>query len=123
MSSYCASSFFRLQQHLPFTVLKLHNILAMLCRYSSVATAPTVYGIETQLPMFPNLNKLMLQQRLPFTVLKLIVFFNNKFVNRASLQQRLPFTVLKRIRAIYKSIVFLRLQQRLPFTVLKLRSR
>ena len=33
------------------------------------------------------------------------------------LQQRLPFTVLKRIRAIYKSIVFLRLQQRLPFTV------
>ena len=65
----------------------------------------------------------MLQQRLPFTVLKLIVFFNNKFVNRASLQQRLPFTVLKRIRAIYKSIVFLRLQQRLPFTVLKLRSR
>ena len=35
-----------LQQHLPFTVLKLHDAIATDCD-SIVATAPTVYGIET----------------------------------------------------------------------------
>ena len=38
----------------------------------AVATALTVYGIETQLPMFLDSNRLLLslQQLLPFTVLK-----------------------------------------------------
>ena len=60
-----------LQQHLPFTVLKPNHGCAIPSRQMNpVATAPTVYGIETQLPMFLNLNKLTLQQHLPFTVLK-----------------------------------------------------
>ena len=61
-----------LQQHLPFTVLKqlqffdLHYFLLFL-----VATAPTVYGIET-LGSYALLRYgFQLQQHLPFTVLKL----------------------------------------------------
>ena len=39
----------RLQQHLPFTVLKLYEFYTKhLARIFQVATAPTVYGIETQ---------------------------------------------------------------------------
>ena len=38
----------QLQQHLPFTVLKLYkNHPTQSLRFCSVATAPTVYGIET----------------------------------------------------------------------------
>ena len=65
-------------------------------RYA-VATALTVYGIET-LPMFLDSNRLLLslQQLLPFTVLKLhLLLCLLKFHRK--LQQLLPFTVLKRI--------------------------
>ena len=41
-----------------------------LLRYA-VATAPTVYGIETKQFLFSLLAQYMLQQHLPFTVLKL----------------------------------------------------
>ena len=62
-----------LQQHLPFTVLKLvdsdrsnDSIL------NYVATTPTVYGIETieKLPAKGFFDIYKLQQHLPFTVLK-----------------------------------------------------
>ena len=58
-----------MQQHLPFTVLKLTKLSAVEFRYNSVATAPTVYGIET-----PKGNPTLydtivqLQQHLPFPV-------------------------------------------------------
>ena len=39
--------FHALQQHLPFTVLKLSNPMVLLMKSIIVATAPTVYGIET----------------------------------------------------------------------------
>ena len=42
-----------------------------LLRYA-VATALTVYGIETSGEFFSSSTRLVLQQRLPFTVLKLI---------------------------------------------------
>ena len=38
-----------LQQHLPFTVLKQHNINEVIDATIKVATALTVYGIETLL--------------------------------------------------------------------------
>ena len=38
---------------------------------SAVATAPTVYGIETELLLCQPRNRNKLQQHLPFTVLKL----------------------------------------------------
>ena len=38
---------FSLQQHLPFTVLKLSTTFFVCVANWSVATAPTVYGIET----------------------------------------------------------------------------
>ena len=66
-----------------------------LLRYA-VATAPTVYGIETIEQLGLNIRLItMLQQHLPFTVLKpqaliLITGWPSK------LQQHLPFTVLKR---------------------------
>ena len=63
-----------MQQHLPFTVLKLGQ-------YAN--------------PFYLHLL-LRLQQHLPFTVLKLILsFWANKFT--VGLQQHLPFTVLKRL--------------------------
>ena len=86
---------YKLQQHLPFTVLKL-----------SLSVLRSV--IFTR----------WLQQRLPFTVLKQeIEIFARSHVSR--LQQRLPFTVLKRsCKCCCNNNVF-RLQQYLPFTVLK----
>ena len=59
----------QLQQHLPFTVLKLssrgiRNVEII------VATAPTVYGIETRISDLVALTVDELQQHLPFTVLK-----------------------------------------------------
>ena len=40
-----------LQQHLPFTVLKHGKAPYLIASASKVATAPTVYGIETY-PIF-----------------------------------------------------------------------
>ena len=83
----------KLQQHLPFTVLKLtstnHNISFMI-----VATALTVYGIETRWDRVNGNRRSWLQQHLPFTVLKQYTYSNwNRFYWK--LQQHLPFTVLK----------------------------
>ena len=44
---YSTFSFFLLQQHLPFTVLKLFHVACNSHSLSRVATTPTVYGIET----------------------------------------------------------------------------
>ena len=61
----------KLQQHLPFTVLKLSDrSVLQLYHQSLVATAPTVYGIETELPEDYLWKVFLLQQHLPFTVLK-----------------------------------------------------
>ena len=63
--------YLKLQQHLPFTVLKRFTIRHNMKLISFwVATALTVYGIETiYLFIFPNLTN-TLQQCVPFTVLK-----------------------------------------------------
>ena len=37
----------KLQQYLPFTVLKLEVFILTFRSYEAVATVPTVYGIET----------------------------------------------------------------------------
>ena len=63
-----------LQQHLPFTVLKPEPVQTNPeIGIIFVATAPTVYGIETAhgLPAFLKKSS-KLQQHLPFTVLKQI---------------------------------------------------
>ena len=111
-----------MQQHLPFTVLKPIDF-NRLCHWSvqTVATAPTVYGIETTVPCNDTvLISLKLQQHLPFTVLKLeegqAIIHNSLY----KLQQHLPFTVLKRLLKEENNMNRQRLQQHLPFTVLKL---
>ena len=86
---------FWLQQHLPFTVLKHLNGSGKTL-VVPVATALTVYGIET-----PKI-------KLTF------------FMTFSSLQQHLPFTVLKPWSRLCRSLTHQSLQQHLPFTVLKL---
>ena len=81
-----------LQQHLPFTVLKPASEVIISPANSPVATALTVYGIETLSRLTCSLDIHSLQQHLPFTVLKL--FSTNRIIFAISLlQQHLPFTV------------------------------
>ena len=58
----------KLQQHLPFTVLKLTQLMSNIVNFSIVATAPTVYGIETGELWSIGHIYIKLQQHLPFTV-------------------------------------------------------
>ena len=84
-----------LQQPLPFTVLKPNKSYYSRLKAHLVATALTVYGIETsQNPANDTALVITLQQPLPFTVLKLcFIWINIHAPNK--LQQPLPFTVLK----------------------------
>ena len=86
-----------------------------------VATALTVYGIETLHCLFVGIEIVSeLQQHLPFTVLKLIDISSLVSIFYDALQQHLPFTVLKRSDVVRVQRVSFELQQHLPFTVLKL---
>ena len=116
-----------LQQHLPFTVLKrcswfgtqwaIFLVATALTVYGietpssslnisddSVATALTVYGIETEARKNAPAKKVELQQHLPFTVLKR---FSLEETNLPLLlQQHLPFTVLKRPEFLAQTQLF-----------------
>ena len=70
-------------------------------RISTVATTPTVYGIETTYRPSPCFPLLLLQQHLPFTVLKLCNLPRRGEIFYEGLQQHLPFTVLKRPSSDY----------------------
>ena len=61
----------------------------------AVATALTVYGIETKYSAEATILFRTLQQHLPFTVLKPEPYIA-KCDSIIELQQHLPFTVLKR---------------------------
>ena len=87
------NKFGRLQQYLPFTVLK-HKVNNLRYLGSLVATVPTVYGIETSVNLSTFRDDSKLQQYLPFTVLK-HTHGQNKLCYSYKLQQYLPFTVLK----------------------------
>ena len=84
-----------MQQHLPFTVLKqLYTYID--CGYDLVATALTVYGIETI-----NFNdfKINLSVATALTVYGIETFSYPFNINiTITLQQHLPFTVLKLLR-------------------------
>ena len=67
----------------------------------AVATALTVYGIETKYRT-SFFKETQLQQHLPFTVLKLSNF--NSMMH-SMLQQHLPFTVLKLVVLLVKQEV------------------
>ena len=91
-----------MQQYLPFTVLKQANFSNFVVGTATVATVPTVYGIETFVDKHEYIERvkvvatvptvygiethklsiketvpLQLQQYLPFTVLKLTGYWNN----------------------------------------------
>ena len=87
-----------MQQLLPFTVLKLLKIFILNLFLSPVATALTVYGIETHNVLHNKHNTVFeLQQLLPFTVLKHMSMGTLR-TKDLKLQQLLPFTVLKLCR-------------------------
>ena len=64
----------KLQQYLPFTVLKLETNGKFSSVHLGVATVLTVYGIETAVVRLST-QELKLQQYLPFTVLKLTSYY------------------------------------------------
>ena len=120
MVAMCAvSCLYRLQQYLPFTVLKLGSVVG-LTKSFRVATVLTVYGIETLIHQV-TFFFCMLQQYLPFTVLKHERYYCSVGNRYEALQQYLPFTVLKLCsRNVHIDLFFTSLlQQYLPFTVLK----
>ena len=107
------------------TALTVYGIETLIYRwrlilYLRVATALTVYGIETTHIVENRLVRMFkLQQHLPFTVLKLNVK-NSERRESIQLQQHLPFTVLKLLVVVLANTSAIWLQQHLPFTVLKL---
>ena len=114
-----------LQQHLPFTVLKLNATLFPISEdFSIVATAPTVYGIETgkKRNYYENWKSFCCNStyRLRYWNCPKSGHIFNWQTTR--LQQHLPFTVLKLLEDSLTAILTasLTLQQHLPFTVLKL---
>ena len=112
----------KLQQHLPFTVLKLYIKRDVVVEYDRVATALTVYGIET----FDLCSQLEPAAHVA-TALTVYGIETSLQLKREArhiwLQQHLPFTVLKPTSRSTKYINFsLELQQHLPFTVLKLET-
>ena len=108
----------KLQQPLPFTVLKPTK-LNYFGDNSIVATALTVYGIET-------INLILLLDHLLTVATALTVYGIETNGNSLSpfvtfpLQQPLPFTVLKLSEMTLNYFIVYKLQQPLPFTVLKL---
>ena len=110
-----------LQQHLPFTVLKQIQISFHLVKSSIVATALTVYGIETEerSPTVHSAANLMVATALTVYGIETVTGAQ-KAMENAKLQQHLPFTVLKQFVGLpSKSQALELLQQHLPFTVLK----
>ena len=166
-----SDNIFRLQQHLPFTVLKHGNIpqdisdMIYGCnstyrlRYwnkvdytanrgideGMVATALTVYGIETSInwcgfdPIDKGCNSTYrlrywnwgiflyiwtccvkyVATALTVYGIETLHFWGSKNLYQKPLQQHLPFTVLKLTLRVLLSSIIKRLQQHLPFTVLK----
>ena len=85
-----------LQQHLPFTVLKQFHSVLYFSISSSVATALTVYGIETLLfGVFLGLRALSVATALTVYGIETLVVESEWDDNLIPLQQHLPFTVLK----------------------------
>ena len=135
-----------MQQHLPFTVLKLKSLVFFVTFFAAVATALTVYGIETfQYLCFCNIRKHRVATALTVYGIETRPMFIATETDY-KLQQHLPFTVLKPILSCSFLISFLffkvataltvygietymkfdrsllnddTLQQHLPFTVLK----
>ena len=111
----------QLQQPLPFTVLKLSSSFCLSSLIIlAVATALTVYGIETRFLLRDIVfHKWLVATAL--TVYGIETFLSPDIMTDIiSLQQPLPFTVLKPFQNISLLFQFLcLLQQPLPFTVLK----
>ena len=86
----------RLQQYLPFTVLKQNILLLIISTNFIVATVPTVYGIET---VYKDGNKenccLVATVPTVYGIETKEGKSNTPLAFTLTLQQYLPFTVLK----------------------------
>ena len=90
------ASFATLQQHLPFTVLKLANTVRDIPSKDWVATAPTDYGIETvqKMKTYWRIYSLCCNSTYRLRYWNLIPIDKLRQSSN-KLQQHLPFTVLK----------------------------
>ena len=115
------SQLFTLQQHLPFTVLKQSPELLTFLVAAKVATALTVYGIETGAFAFSLALLYYVATALTVYGIETVnIIFTSHMLN-TRLQQHLPFTVLKLMLSnVFIKVMLMQLQQHLPFTVLKL---
>ena len=144
---YCTYCICRLQQHLPFTVLKPYETCEFYRDNCIVATAPTVYGIETiryQYRMLWNFSVATAPTVYGIETVNIVrrfirsIFFccNSTYRLRYWNLLALPYTkelspvataptVYGIETPIFLSVMawlWLALQQHLPFTVLKLRD-
>ena len=87
-------------------------------RYA-VATALTVYGIETKICCWTNYSIIWVATALTVYGIETVALCCSHLPLLFSLQQLLPFTVLKHFRQPKIKTIFRELQQLLPFTVLK----
>ena len=107
----------KLEQCLPFTVLKLKGVSPFLYDKLGWNSAYRLryWNLESDYDKVKHLGEL--EQCLPFTVLKRLVAPPSIFVD-SELEQCLPFTVLKLV-TLSVVLVLSELEQCLPFTVLK----
>ena len=86
---------------------------------TKVATAPTVYGIETPTEFNkPNTKNFFVATAPTVYGIETVLAQNLVLNSSLKLQQHLPFTVLKHVRlSMFWSVILRWLQQHLPFTV------
>ena len=94
-----------LQQHLPFTVLKRYHLLAVKKHSHAVATAPTVYGIETRILHQSKLGNLQVATAPTVYGIETREVLTTFKEDEIWLQQHLPFTVLKRTISTFHSFL------------------
>ena len=91
-----------MQQYLPFTVLKQANFSNFVVGTATVATVPTVYGIETFVDKHEYIERVKVVATVP-TVYGIETHkLSIKETVPLQLQQYLPFTVLKQIGNLSK---------------------
>ena len=89
----------KLQQHLPFTVLKHFWYHHQYHSSSKVATALTVYGIETDISNLPAWVAVVATALTVYGI-ETVHYLAFLVVGTVRLQQHLPFTVLKRCNRV-----------------------
>ena len=110
-----------MQQHLPFTVLKPSKLDTSFTKLIVVATAPTVYGIETSTDaILPEHMQSVATAPTVYGIETIVVYALRRILYVATAPTVYGIETSCTARCFLKDLV---LQQHLPFTVLKHRRR